>query len=183
MRVSIYVRILPLLLAACSSSSNPPSTISGSIRGKAFTVGDSLTLANSMQVAIVLTSEADACVPPAQQVQHPGETVLLILLDDYDAASGKHTAPTAAGTYALSSTMTAHNATVEANILDAMCVNDACNGAVADGGTVQLTTVDNGTFAGTFDVQLDSGDLVTGTFQAPTCGETQNPAPTCQPGG
>ena len=183
MRVSIYVRLLPLLLAACSSSSNSPGAISGSIKGKAFAVGDSLTLANPMQVAIVLTSEADACVPPAQQVQHPGETALLILLDDYDATNNKHTAPAAAGTYAVSSSMTAHNAMVEANILDAMCENDASNDAVADGGTVQLTSVDNGTFAGTFDVQLDSGDHITGTFQAPTCGEMHNPTPTCQPGG
>jgi len=183
MGVSIYGRLLPILLAACSSSSNSPSTISGSIKGKAFAVGDSLTLANPMQVAIVLTSAADACVPPAQQVQHPGETALLILLDDYDAASNKHTAPTAAGTYTVSSSVTAHNAAVEANILDATCENDASNDALADGGSVQLTSVDHGTFAGTFDVQLDSGDHITGAFQAPTCGEMQNPAPTCQPGG
>ncbi len=80
---------------------------------------------------------------PVQQVQHPGETALRL-------------------------------------ILDATCVNNADNDALADSGTVVLTGVSGGTFTGTFDVVMDSGDHVTGTFDAPTCSEQRNPEPTCQ---
>jgi hypothetical protein len=179
--MSNYVRLLALALAACSSSGSSPGSISGTIKSKTFAVNDALTLASSSQIEIVLTSVSDACVPPAEQVQHPGETALLLLLGNYDAASGNTTAPTAAGTYTVSSTVVMHEATVEANILDATCANDAANGALATGGTVELTGVDGGTFSGTFDVQLDSGDHVAGSFRAPTCTEPQNTQPACQP--
>ena len=176
-----WLRIMTLALVACSSSNNSPGTVSGTIKNTTFVVHDALTLAGSQRVEIVLSSVANECVPPAQQVQHPGETALLILLSDYDAASGKSTAPTTAGTYTIASTMMAHNATVEANILDSMCLNNADNGAVAGSGTVDLTGVDGGAFSGTFDVHLDSGDHVTGSFDAPTCTETRNSDPTCAP--
>ncbi|HSN25222.1 MAG TPA: hypothetical protein VLT45_03020, partial [Kofleriaceae bacterium] len=59
--------------------------------------------------------------------------------------------------------------------------NVGANDAVADSGMVVLTGVSGGTFSGTFDVVMDSGDHVTGTFDAPTCTEQRNPDPTCQP--
>jgi hypothetical protein len=177
--VSTQLCIFAIALAACSSSTTP-GTISGPIKGKTFAVNDALTLASTTGVEIALTSNADACVPPAQQIQHPGETALLLLLSDYDAASGKTTAPTMPAAYPVTSSMMAHVAIVEANILDAMCANNADNAALATTGTVELTGVDGGTFSGTFDVQLDSGDHVTGSFDAPTCTEPKNPQPACQ---
>ena len=183
--MSKFAAVVLALAAASSSSSSggPGGTVSAPIKGKTFAVQDALAIASTQQVMVVLSSNADECVPPAQQVQHPGETALLLILDDYDMTSGKHTAPSAPATYTISATLggtAAHNAVVEGNILDATCVNNADNDAVADAGTVVLTAVKDGTFTGTFDVMMDSGDHVKGTFDAPTCAEQRNPAPTCQ---
>jgi hypothetical protein len=173
--------ILGVVLAACSSSSSPGS-VSGPIKGKTFVVNDAFAIADAVGVEIVLDSATDDCVPPAQQVQHPNETALLILLSDYDPATQRATAPSAPGSYAISSGgMLAHNAVVEANIVDAACMNDASNDAVASTGAVQLTSVSGGTFKGTFDVLMDSGDHVTGAFDTPTCTEQRNPDPACTP--
>ena len=157
--------------------------MSGPIKGKTFVVADAITLVRPDGVEIALASSPDQCVPAAQQVQHPNETALLILLADYDASTGHATAPSAAGTYTIDtgSTMMPHGATVEGNILDATCVNDADNAALASSGTVALSSVANGTFTGTFDVLMDSGDHITGSFAAPTCAQPKNPDPTCQP--
>ena len=172
-----------VMAAACASDPAAGGSVSGPIKGKTFAVADAITLARPDGVEIALTSSADQCVPSAQQVQHPYETALLILLADYDASTGHATAPVASGTYTINtgSTMLPHGATVEGNILDASCVNNADNAALASSGSVTLSGVANGTFSGTFDVLMDSGEHITGSFAAPTCAETKNPAPTCQP--
>jgi hypothetical protein len=94
------------------------------------------------------------------------------------------TAPTAPGTYTISSSLpptVPHAANVAGRIVDATCSNNTANDAVALSGTVQLTGVEAGTYTGTFDLVLDSADHITGSFDAPTCGQVRNPDPTCPP--
>lgn len=163
-----------VVLTGCSSSPSP-GTISAPIKGKTFAVNDAVTLGGE----IVLTSANDICVPPAQQVEHPYETALLLVVSD-NQGNASHV-PTMPGTYTVTSSATAHEAVVEANILDGMCLNDADNPVLGTSGSVQLISVDGGTFSGTFDVQLDSGDHITGSFDAPTCNQPRNLQPACQP--
>jgi len=178
----IRFQIAALMISAgCASdpASEPGGTISGPIKGKPFVVADAFALARDHSSEIVLSSSPDQCVPAAQQVQHPGETALLLLLSD-DDSTGHPIVPPPPGTYTIN-TGSPTLATVEGNILDANCLNNADNDALASTGTVVLSGVKNGIFEGTFDVLMDSGDHITGSFVAPTCTETPNPDPICQP--
>jgi hypothetical protein len=158
------------LLAACSSSSS--SSIDGTIRGVEFASTDAIVLGSGAQVEIVLAG-GNSCVPPAQQVQHPGETALLLILQD--------PARVTPGSYPVVTSSSDRAAEVEGNILDAMCINNADNDAVASLGTVTLTNVDGSEYDGSFDVTFDSGDHVTGSFSATQCDQPKNPEPSCQP--
>jgi len=163
-------------LAACSSST-PPGAVNGNIRNKPFVVADSIAMESKPLVEIALASSAGAC---GATTQHPGETALILMLSDY--ASGAHTAPTAPGVYPVTDDQNApKSAVAEGNILDGSCVNVADNDAVAIGGSVTLTYVENGSYTGVFDLTFDSGDHVTGSFDAAACTTPKVTDPTCSP--
>jgi len=52
---------------------------------------------------------------------------------------------------------------------DATCQEVSAQSATGATGTVTLTSVNNGAYAGSFDVVMDSGDHVTGSFNAANC--------------
>src|SRR5205823_9462575 len=62
-----------------------------------------------------------------------------------------------------------HTAFVEARTTDANCAYVPGQSARATSGAVTLTRVTNGTFAGTFDVMLESGNRLTGSFEVLDC--------------
>lgn len=166
------------VLGACTASS-PSNSIQGTVRGVHYAAADAIALAGDSLVEIVLGSEPNMCVPPEQQVQHPGETALLLILQSHDA-SGQIKAATASGTYPVTDDSHAPLlSTVEANVLDAQCHNNASNDSLGTAGTVTLDAIHDQTYSGSFDVTLDSGDHITGTFSAPRCTQMLSSSPPC----
>jgi hypothetical protein len=117
---------------------------------------------------VVLSSSTDVCLPADSQIQHPGETTIVILLKDGD---GPPTGPATFTAVDANSTGTPppRIAILYTSILDANCGNNAEQQTSAVAGTVTLTAVHDGAYAGKFDVALDSGDHITGTFDADNC--------------
>jgi hypothetical protein len=70
--------------------------------------------------------------------------------------------------------------------LNAQCAENANASATAVSGTVMLIAVGGGVYAGTFDVTLDSGDHITGSFNPTMCDQLQadldsSITPPCKP--
>jgi hypothetical protein len=183
---------LSIWLSACATNSpgSGSATVDGTIRGKTFTLLDAIsasytTTASSTAGRIVLTSTANACDDTTKNIDHPNEYVINLIVSDM-ATGETRTAPTTPGTYTitslLSTTPPAKAAVLYTNVGDATCGYDASLSSTANTGTVVLSAVDGDQFSGTFDVMLDSGDHVLGSFEPQACaGFKQNPAssPTC----
>jgi len=58
---------------------------------------------------------------------------------------------------------------VEYTEYDSTCQDTSSNDATGTSGTVTITSADSCSVVGTFDVMLDSGDHITGSFTAPRC--------------
>lgn len=188
----MWQRLLPVaVLAGCSSGSSHDA-VNGTIRGNSYPIAESISAtltspasSKGSAAAIVMTSSTDVCQPPGAQIQHPGETTVVILLVDGNAA------PTAPGTF------TARDLNSEAppptraailytSILSSACSNNADDQTSAVSGTVTLTSVGGGAYAGHFDVLLDSGDHVTGSFSPMVCDQLPDDfqsqgTPACSP--
>lgn len=182
---------LLLFVAACTSSS--PGSIDGTIKGNTYPVAQAISATIPGDGGgfgmILLSSSADACAPANAQVAHPGEKSLIVMVTATDANS-KGQVPTATGTYAiLDPTAEAPNAMVAfvfSSNLNATCENDGDDQATATAGTVTIDSIDNGVYAGSFDLTLDSGDHITGTFDPSSCSTLpdildDSMTPTCKP--
>jgi hypothetical protein len=190
--------ILPLAaLVACTSSSasDGPDAITGTIRGNPYPVAESIsaTLSSNRgsRAVIVLSSASDTCTPADAQIAHPGETTLIVMAFDVTGTTTT-AAPGAPGTYPIVDVTSQvppgpRLAFAYTSRLDANCGNpaDAQTGSVS--GSLVLTDVHDGVYAGTFDIVLDSADHITGEFHPTACRTLpaifsgSNPAPSCVP--
>jgi hypothetical protein len=184
----------PCLLAlaaivGCSSSSasSSPGDVNGTIRGNAYLVAGafSATVTRGLfgdEGVIVMSNSTDLCMPPDVRSLHPGEQFLQIELEDAKSPTG--TAPAAPGTYTAfkpggqappptGQPPVAKEALLFTSSLDAQCAENANAQATAVSGSVTLTAVVGGVYAGTFDVTLDSGDHITGSFNPTMCAQLQ----------
>ena len=181
-------------LAACggSGSSGGSGSVDGTVRGQPVAIVEaasaavSSTTGSASEAMILMSSTTGLCVAPSAVVNHPGEKVVMIILSDSNGTMTN--APTAPGTYTVgtASLTPAKAAVFEVNVLNATCGNDSSLGSVATAGTVTLTSVDGGAFAGTYDVTLDTGEHVTGSFDPDACSTLadevhSNGTPPCQP--
>jgi hypothetical protein len=172
-------------LVACSSSGSSAS-VDGTVRGSPIitsTIASTIVTSSDSSEAFIVLSSTASCAEPSAIVQHPGEQTVLLILTDNVADTSQ--APTGPGVYSIAANA-AKAAQVEVNVLDATCGNDADLGAVATDGTVTLTSVNGGAFAGTFEVTLETGERITGSFDSDSCStladELHNSiTPPCQP--
>nr|HEX4316985.1 hypothetical protein [Kofleriaceae bacterium] len=194
MLASLRFALPCLLVAACMS--NPPGSVDGSIKGNSYPVAAALsatvqTTSGGGFGMVVLSSAADACSPAAAQVSHPGEKSVVVIVAANDGRAIA-TPPTATGTYAIPDPTAdpvpnAMVATVFTSNLDATCENNADDQTTAVSGTVTIDSIDGQLYSGSFDVTLDSGDHVTGSFSPGSCSSLaaivtgDNPPPTCKP--
>lgn len=119
---------------------------------------------------ILLTSTSGTCADVMANQAHQNEKGVFI--DVYDVVGTTTNAPTAAGTYSIyqgTGTSPPKAATFSAIVFDANCNEIANDGAKATTGTVTLTAVSGTKYIGNFDVALDSGDHVTGSFEPTEC--------------
>jgi hypothetical protein len=169
-------RRLALLLAllGCRESTAGSGAIIGSVRGQVFSVADAMagTRINGTDTYadIFLADRAGLCEAASRYWLR--KSLHTVRIDLYESTGQGDRAPAGPGTYtvvAIGGPISARRAYVEARTTDESCALVASQSAKATSGTVTLTGVSNGSYAGTFDVTLESGDRLTGSFDAPDC--------------
>jgi hypothetical protein len=170
--------------AGCSSTSSG-GDVSGDVPGGTFELADSISATittsdgagdTSSVAQIVMASTTDLCgdagaTPP---IDRKLERYITILLRDVNGAST--TAPVAPGSYTIypdSGTEPPKSASLLVGGLDGSCQPNDAAAAAAQSGTVTLTSVAGGAFAGSFDVVLNSGGHLTGSFDPGACPKLQ----------
>jgi len=164
-------------LCACGSDSSPAS-LAGTIHGMSFAMHDSAsgervvtTGGGTLHAASVfLTSTSGTCADIEANQFHQNEKGVLITL--WDVVGTTTNAPTAPGMYSIyqgSGTSPAKAALFNAQVNDATCNEIPADSAKGATGSVNLTLVSGMKYSGTFDVSLDSGDHVTGSFDPVEC--------------
>jgi hypothetical protein len=166
---------LAIALCACGSD-NTPASFSGTVHGMSFAIhsaasGEVTNGGATLHAgAVLLSSSAGTCADVNANQAHQNEKGVLILL--WDVVGTTTNAPTAPGMYSIyqgSGTSPPKAATLNAIVFDATCTPIANDGAKGATGTVNLTGVSGVHYSGTFDVALDSGDHVTGSFDPEEC--------------
>jgi hypothetical protein len=116
-----------------------------------------------------LCADARATPPIDRQGQH------FIVIELADVGGANTTAPTAPGTYTIypnTGTRPAKSASFVTGAFDDTCQTDDAFDGQGQSGSVVLTAI--GTrFQGTYDVVLNTGDHVTGAFDAAPCTDLQ----------
>jgi hypothetical protein len=164
-----------VLLAACGGS---PGSVSGTVHGAAVPVTDAISAAVSInttagtvhEAVIVLANHAQLCSDAMTNTAHPNEKGVIIGLSDVNGATA--TAPTAPGMYAIyqgTGVPPPKVSSLAVSVSDATCTTIMASGAKASTGSINLTAVSGNKFSGTFDVALDSGDHITGSFDPEEC--------------
>ena len=129
-------------------------------------------------VTVAITNLSPACsfAQPGGDSNAPNSTVLFMVVGSPEAVTP--------GTYSIIATTP--TATTINTLLVFDAVDDQCKTTshhVARSGTITLTTIGASAVAGSFDVTLDTGEKLTGSFDAPICVVNTNvdagPAPAC----
>jgi hypothetical protein len=171
-----------LILAAlgCGGGSSNPNTFNGLVHGQPMTPADAVSSPAHVSVngiaadvaAVALTNVANVCSKVTANMEPRNGKALLILLADVSVFAV--TAPTAPGTFNVYDPSSggippAHLAVVSFGVDDASCTLIPGQSAVATSGAVRLTSISNGSYAGTYSVQFDTGEQVSGEFHATSC--------------
>jgi len=176
------------MAAACGGT--PRLTLQGQIRGQPLQPRDAISATATFNGpggsgslgAVRIATSAGLCKSAEANQQAKSTRTLDILLADFDSGVGALTAPTAAGTYAVtygSPRLPPKFALVTVRSTDALCAEVQDLAAVGTTGTVTLTAVVAGSFTGTFDLGLYGRDAtgglvsplerVTGAFSTTAC--------------
>jgi hypothetical protein len=179
---------------ACGSSSSSPGSVSGTIHGATFSIVDAVSVSASMtdpmtgatstEAFVLMSTTPHLCMDLAANRQHPSEKVFSIQMADINGTT--ISTPTAPGTFTVftGTTPPPKAAIIGAVVTDATCMSITASGAAGASGTVTLASISGNTFDGKFDVNLDSGDHVTGSFSPEDCPAlqtalTSTAMPTC----
>lgn len=169
------MKVAAVAAALCAACGGSGSGFSGTVKGVAFTPADQesgsapLTVGSSSTAGVVfIANQTGLCAAATAGHKAKSASGYLFLLEDVNTTTGATTAPTAPGTYSISGSA-AKSAFVAFDTTDASCNNISAQSATGASGTVTLTSVSNGAYAGNFDVIFDSNDHVTGSFSATNC--------------
>lgn len=184
--------ILLVLSVVAACGGDDAGAVSGTVHGTGISVEDSISasvmLANNQHAAaIALTSTGAACTEVTNRVTHPSEKVVVITVAD--VANLTLTTPTAPGTYSIYQGGSAppKAATMKVTFSDLNCADIANMDSSATTGTVTLSSISGNAFDGSFDVVMDSGDHLKGSFHPMECPQIQSAidnqgsAASCQP--
>jgi len=152
--------------------------VEGNIHGSAFAIQDavsaSVAILTQHSAAIVMSTTSGLCKDAAANAVHPNQKVVAITLFDVNGMTLN--TPTAPGTYTIfqgTGTPPAKTANWVASVNDATCNEIKASSATATTGTVTLSAINGNAFSGSYDVVLDSGDHVTGSFDPEACPDLQ----------
>lgn len=157
-------------------------------------VSDSVSAAVSIPIGtftlhgafIVMTSTPEICTDVTANVERANQKYVTITLSDVNGTS--FTTPTAPGTYSIyqaDTTPPPKAATLDVGVTDGSCNKIEGSSADATSGTVVLESVSGNVFKGTFNVVLNSGDTIKGSFDPEGCAGIQaslsnTTPPTCR---
>jgi hypothetical protein len=156
----------------------------GTLGGSAFAPMDAIAYVDStgQSAEVILTSTPDACADVGNNIQRANSRVVLILVNNATSSTSK----VDAGTYttAYGDPVPARSGGFESNVTDAQC--NVSYSPPPDGtgdGMITLTSASSTTVAGSFDVVMENGEHVTGTFHPTYCAALggRSPMPTCAP--
>ena len=163
-------------------------SVVGNLPGGVFDPADAISASVSMSdgnggttsaAHVVIASTASLCGDAAASPPIDRKQQRFITIDLTDVAGSVETTPTAPGTYTIypnTGSRPAHSASLVTGALDTACQPIDADGAQAQSGTVTLTQVVGGVFKGTFDVTLNTGGQITGTFSPSACPALQTEA-------
>ncbi len=175
------------------------TSVNGNIRGSSLPVSDTLSAnvniklssSQSFQAgAIFISNMSNVCSNATAGKVSKNSRMLGFVVSDYSSSTQTTSAPTSAGAYPVVATTFSSSAPppkfafVSYGETDASCQNISGKTATGASGTINLTSVSGGNYAGTFDLTLDEGDHLTGSFNGSNCAGLQaaidtNTAPTC----
>jgi len=179
-------RALPyLLLVAVVGCGGDDGT--GPLPGGGFdtkdTVSGVVTIEDDAMARIVIASTANLCSDARATPPIDRQGQMFIVIDLADTGGANTTAPTTPGTYTIypnTGSRPAKSASFVTGGFDATCGPNDDAAASGQSGSVVLATVAAGKFTGTYDVVLNTGDHVTGSFDPTACTELQAAATNSQ---
>ena len=180
------------VLVACGGGTSVPSgsaTVNGTVFGEALSAKDAMYFDAASEGqsyrGISIVDVSGVCPRSQQNRDAPDSTSLILSLVSYDS-SGNYLTP-GVGTYPIDSTGTVTAAAgavfdhVDQSCASTLQSTEQYNGKYAASGSVTVTKADASELDGTFDLTMESGDHLTGSFKAPRCAPPQSlPAYTCQ---
>jgi hypothetical protein len=176
--MSLFIRVVSMVMLVACGGGGSGGSVDGKIRGNAFSIQDAVSASVAIgplhTAAIVMSSTGGLCKDAAANAVHPNQKVVVMTLFDVNGTT--FNTPTVPGTYTIfqgSGTPPAKTATWNAEVSDATCKDIEASSAEATTGTVTLSAINGNSFSGSYDVVLDSGDHVTGSFDPDACPDIQ----------
>ncbi|MGE5182999.1 MAG: hypothetical protein ACM31C_13095 [Acidobacteriota bacterium] len=164
-------------MGACGTDTVAGS-VSGTVKGQTYAIKDAISASVAITgntgtfhtAAILLANTSGMCADITANKQPPSVSVVSISLETVNGTTLN--TPTMPGTFAIyqgSGTPPAMAATLSAKVYDATCKEVTTDTGTATTGTVTLTAISGNQFSGHYDVVMDSGDHITGSFDPEPC--------------
>lgn len=169
---------------ACSGGVGPltgTATVNGMLNGHAFQAADAIAAYVVVPVgttpaagsgSVTIASNIGLCQDANASIEPKSTQYLLLAFTEINPTSGQTSPPTAPGSYVVSGTGT-QMAIASYTQTDASCHEIPGAAETAVSGTITVSSLNNGSYSGTFDLTLVGGasapDHVTGSFTAPNC--------------
>ena len=157
--------VLTAMTAACGGSVASADHVDGSVEGRAFHAVDATSALGTFtgadggarqEAVIVVTDQGGACEFVSSPTKKPSVTYLVLTIAaEVDAVSP--------GTYAIDEP----DVSMDVVAQDQNCVKTLMSDAAT--GTITLSSVGASGASGSFDVTLDGGEHLTGSFEAAGC--------------
>lgn len=164
---------LVVALCGCGTDSSPGS-VNGTIKGQKYSVADaisaSIAVTGGHAGVVLLGNKSGLCADIMAGKQPPNLSLVLISMATVNGLTLN--TPTAAGTFQIyqgSGAAPAMAARIDTGVTDASCNTITNYSANATTGTVDLTHISGEAYDGHYDVVMDSGEHITGTFSADAC--------------
>lgn len=160
----------------------------GQVPGGGFMTADTISATittsdgaggSSASARIVIASTANLCSDAGASPPIDRKNQRTITLDLRDVSGAMTSAPTAAGTYTIypdTGSEPPKSASLLVVGLDATCQPLDADTAQAQSGTVTLTSVAGGVYSGSFNVVLNTGGSISGSFDPEACTALQTAA-------
>ena len=173
---SLRLVALALLALSCGGGKASPGSLNGTIRGESVRVADVISGDVSSQGqsfgVVMLTDHGSLCDLATRRIVGRSSHYISFSMSDVSGSSSS-SPPAGPGSYTvdnpLQSTRSARSAYLIAEVTDAQCTFVREQMAWGISGTVTLTKVAAGVYAATFDVTLNTGEHITGNFEAAAC--------------